>query len=560
MKKRILSALASAVIGFGLLFSPMAGQTAHAEEGNSGDIMVLYTSDVHCGINMGLGYGGVAQIRETMENKGYTTLLVDNGDAIQGDIVGTASKGDSIIRLMNKAGYDAAIPGNHEFDYGVENFLSLTEKAEFPYLSCNLEKEGEKLLSPYKIFDVARRKVAFVGVTTPETITSSTPKYFQNENGEFIYDFCRDESGQLLYDAVQSAVDDARNEGADYVFVMGHVGYLEKCRPWTYDDIISNTEGIDVFLDGHSHDAEQVVMKNRNGEDVIRTACGTKLSNLGYVTISAEGEINNGLFSWNNSLSATELFNISNEVQDEVLAVENDLNDTLSEVVANSDVALTIYDPEEKMSDGSPLRIVRHQETNLGDLCADAYRDQLGTDIGLCNGGGIRTNIDKGEITLGEIMNVHPFNNEMYIVTATGQQILDALEWSSSALPNDSGIFLQVSGLSYEVYTFLDSRCTSDENGMFTGVDGEYRVKNVLVNGEPLDLEKTYTVGSSAYILHDNGGGMTAFDECEGRYVGKLDNQVLVDYIQNSLNGSIGEEYSDPYGSGRIVIIEGLME
>lgn len=576
MKMRFLPMLLAAVVVIGLLAGcaagntdttpPQAAETTVAatepavteapEPEKNGDIIVLYTSDVHCGIDEGFGYGGLAQVRSALDAQGYTTLLVDNGDAIQGDVLGTVTSGAGIVELMNTVGYDVAIPGNHEFDYGADNFLNLVEKANFPYISSNFRKDGKLVFAPYVICEAAGKKLAFVGITTPKTITSSTPKYFQNEQGEFIYDFCQDETGEMLYNAVQQAVNDARAEGADYVLVMAHTGNEEDCAPWTYADIISNTEGIDVYLDGHSHDTQQVVMNNKNGEKVIRSACGTKLGSVGYVKIPAEGDVEVNLYNWNNKVSAPTLFNLSNPAQDAVVAAKSSLTGTLSQVVAHSTVELTINDPTAKDENGAPIRIVRSAETNLGDFCADAFRDQLGTDIALCNGGGVRTSVKVGDVTLGDILKVHPFNNETYVVTATGQQIVDALEWGASAAPKEAGKFLQVSGITYEIHTYIESSCTADENGMFTGVSGEYRVKNVCVNGQPIDLKATYTVGGTAYILLNSGDGFTVFNGCEGRFAGKLDNQILIDYARNTLGGTIAEAYEDPYGDGRIVIVE----
>ena len=522
------------------------------------DIVILYTSDVHCGMGDNFGYAGLEAIKEHFENAGDKVFLVDDGDAIQGDHVGTLTQGEAIIDLMNKAGYDVAIPGNHEFDYGMDRFLELVDKAEYQYISCNFNKSGELVLDPYVIKEAGDHKIAFVGVTTPKTLTSSTPKYFMDENGEFIYGFFQDETGEGVYNAVQKAVDDARGEGADIVVVMGHMGLELDCSPWTYAEVIENTNGIDVFLDGHSHDTEQVVMKNKDGEDVIRSACGTKLAGIGWVRISAEdGSITSGLYSWNNGVPAYELFDIDNDMAKEVAAKNAELGDKLNEVVAVTNVDLTIYDPEAVDAEGHPVRVIRVAETNLGDLCADAYRDQSGADIAFVNGGGIRTSIEKGDITFGDIINVHPFGNMLTVIEVTGQQILDALEWGTRNVPGENGGFPQVSGLTYEIHSYIDSSCTSDENGLFTGVTGEYRVKNVKVGGEDLDLTKTYTLASHDYMLLNKGDGYNMFNDCKVLQESvKLDNQVLIDYITGTLGGQIGEGYEDPYGQGRIVIFE----
>lgn len=521
------------------------------------DLMILFTSDVHCGIDQGFGYAGLAAMRDQLAKKA-NVLLVDDGDAIQGEPVGTMTKGEAIIGLMNAVGYDVAIPGNHEFDYGMENFLELTKKANFPYISANFNKNGELVFQPYVIKDVEGVKVAFVGVTTPRTITSSTPKYFQDENGNFIYGFMEDETGEKLYAGVQSAVDAARAEGAAYVFVMGHVGNEDNCRPYTYADIITNTTGIDAFMDGHSHDTDKATVTNKEGKKVLRVACGTKLGCVGYVTVSAkDGAITGGLYTWDNAISAPDLLGIENSVTTAVAEATDELNAKLSQVVAHAAVKLTVDDPTAVDEAGKPIRIIRRAETNLGDLCADAYRDQSGAQIALVNGGGIRTNIEAGDITLNDILKVHPFGNEMCVVEVTGQQVLDALEYGARDVPNECGGFMQVSGLTYEIHTYIPSSCTHDERNIFTGVDGEYRVKNVKVGGEDLDVTKTYTLASHNYMLLDCGDGMAMFKGAKVLKEGvKLDNQVLIDYIVDTLGGVVGEAYANPYGEGRIVAVE----
>ena len=524
----------------------------------NGEIYILCTSDVHCGVDQGFGYAGLAKIRDTLEAKGYETILVDDGDSIQGEPLGTVSKGEAITDLMNAAGYDAAIPGNHEFDYGMDRFLELTKKAEFPYISCNFTYQDEPVFEPYVILEAAGKKIAFVGVTTPLTVRSSTPAYFQDGDGNFVYGFMQDETGEKVYQAVQGAVDAAREEGADFVYVMAHLGNEEECRPWTYVDVIGNTSGIDVFLDGHSHDTDQVVMKNKNGEDVHRCAVGTKMSGIGYSHISAEGEIvETGIWTWSNDISAPELLDIQGELRDKVDQAQNELSEELNRVVASAEVRLTVEDPEEKDENGKPIRMVRRAETNLGDLSADAYRDQSGADIAFVNGGGVRANIEKGDVTYGNIISVHPFGNMLCVIEVTGQQILDALEWGSRAVPGESGGFLQVSGLSYEINTQVESPCIEDENRLFAGIEGTRRVQNVMVGDEPIDPDKVYTLASHNYMLLENGDGYTMFDGAEVLQDSvKLDNQVLIDYIVDSLNGVIGEEYADPYGQGRIKVLE----
>ena len=552
MKKKVLAFLLVLVMVAAL------GATAGAEgTERTGDVVILYTSDVHCGIDQGFGYAGLQAIRDSLIAQGNDVILVDDGDNIQGEPVGTMTKGEIPLELMNAMKYDVAIPGNHEFDYGMEQFLALAEKADFPYISCNFNKEGELIFDPYIIKEAGGTKIAFVGVTTPETLTTSTPRYFQDENGEFIYGFLQDETGEALYGAVQSAIDSAREKGAEYVIVLGHLGNYAESSPYNYADVISHITGFDACLDGHSHDTEQVVMKDKNGHEVIRSACGTKLANIGWCRISADGKVTAGLYTWNNDVPAPVLLGLNNKMSAAVDKALKTLDKELETVVAKTAVDLTINDPEAVDDSGNPIRMIRRAETNLGDLCADAYRCQSGADIGVIIGGGIRTSIPAGDITLNDILRVHPFGNEMCVLELTGQQILDALEWGSRAVPGETGGFLQVSGLTYEIHTYIESTCTEDENRFFTGIEGERRVQNVLVDGEPIDPEAVYSVASVDYTLLNKGDGYAMFDGAQvlqDRV--KLDNQVLIDYITETLGGVIGEEYEDPFGQGRITIVE----
>lgn len=504
------------------------------------DIVILYTNDAHCGIEDGMGYQGLSAAKRALLAAGNKVLLVDNGDAVQGDTIGTLSKGEYIIDIMNKLGYDVATPGNHEFDYGMDQFNKLVEKADFDYISCNfVDKDGNAVLKPYIIKEVDGVKIAFVGISTPKTITTSTPTYFQDGNGNYIYGFMQDDTGEKLYAAVQSAVDAARKEGAKYVIAMAHLGIEADCQPWTSSDVIVNTSGIDVVLDGHSHSTiAGDIVKNKEGKDVILTSTGTKLANIGCLTITADGKLSSTLIN-------------DDGVGETISEIKKGYEEMVNTVVASTKVELTVNDPV------SGERMVRRQETNLGDLCADAYRAMSGADIAVVNGGGIRVSIPAGDITYGQIIAVHPFGNEMCVVEATGQQILDALEMGARNAPGECGGFLQVSGMSYEIDLNVEPTVEVNADGMFTGVSGEYRVKNVKVGDEPLDLAKTYTLASHNYMLKSAGDGMAMFQGCTLLQDSvMIDNQVLINYIVDVLGGVVGEDYADPYGQGRITVIE----
>lgn len=508
-------------------------------------VVILYTNDVHCGIEDNIGYAGVAAYEAAYAKLGYEVLLVDNGDSIQGGPIGTLSKGEYIIDIMNAMGYDVAAIGNHEFDYGMDQFMTLKDKAEFPYVSANFcDMEGNPILDAYVIKEAGDYKIAFVGASTPETFTKSTPTYFQDGEGNYIYSFSQGEEGKNLYAAVQAAVDAAIAEGADYVVVLSHLGIDGVSVPYTASDLIVNTTGIDVVLDGHSHSVlPQEVVLNAAGEEVLLSSTGTKLENLGALVFAEDG-------SFSTKLHTETLFK-DGEAQAYLDSIKALYEETLNQVVASTEVELTISDP------ATGERAVRSAETNLGDLCADAYRATMGADVAFVNGGGVRANIEAGEITYGEILNVHPFGNSACLVEASGQEILDALEMGARALPDENGGFLHVSGLSYEIDASIPSGVVLDDESSFVEVAGERRVKNVLVGGEPINPEATYKLASHNYMLKSGGDGFNMFmdnplllDEV------LIDNQVLINYIIDVLDGVVGEEYADPYGQGRIVITE----
>lgn len=542
LHKGLLSALLSVSLSLAL-----AGPALAAEPGEN-DIVILHTNDVHCGIEDGLTYAGVSAYAKEMEAQygADRVTLVDAGDAVQGGPIGTLTQGEYLVDIMNQVGYDIFTPGNHEFDYQIPRLLELTELLDAQTISSNFVDltTGESVFQPYTVLDYGDVQVGYVGITTPESFTKSTPAYFQDENGNYIYGFCEGNNGQDLYDNVQASVDAARADGADYVVAVAHLGIEETSAPWRSTDVIANTTGIDVMIDGHSHstiDGQQVA--NEEGEMVLLNQTGTKLSAVGKIVIDPDtGDITAEL--------VTDYAGRDADTQAFVDGINAEFADVLNQVVAHSDVSLTTVDPT------SGERIIRNLETNLGDLCADAYRTVLEADVGLVNGGGIRADIPAGDVTYGQIINVHPYSNQATSVRATGQQLLDALEMGARNNPGENGGFLQVSGMTYTIDTTIPSGVVTDDKGNFVRVDGEYRVKDVTVNGEPLDVNKTYVVASHDYMLLDGGDGMVMF---QGDEVVKdrvmPDNQVLIQYIRDSLGGSVGADYADPYGQGRITVL-----
>ena len=455
---------------------------------------------------------------------------------------------------MNEVGYDFCVLGNHEFDYGTDVLSSLLEKAKAQYLNATITYtgNGKNLLAktvPYAIERYGFLNVAFIGVSTPESITKSTPRYFM-EGDEFVYDFA---AGEDLYKTVQSVVDEVREKGADFVVVISHLGVEEGSEPNRATDLIANTTGIDALIDGHSHTtAPFELIADKSGKKVVYTQTGTKLNAIGKLTITKDGSIKAELVS-------------EAEKDPEVTAfIENlksEYESLVNTVVAHTAVELSI-------TDENGVRAVRNRETAIGDLCADAYRAVADTDIAFVNGGGIRATIKKGDITTANMISVHPYGNYLCSCYATGAEILDALEHSvantqavaaqDGKAVGESGGFLQVSGLKFTIDTSIPSSVKKDDKGLFVAVEGERRVKDVYVekNGEwePIDPEATYTVACHNYMLQDMGDGYTMF--ADNQYIldnVMLDNQVIITYICDFLGGNVGEEYSAP--QGRITII-----
>lgn len=511
----------------------------------AGDIVILYTNDMHCGID---NYPALADHKKDLEAITDYVTLVDAGDAIQGDTIGTLSKGEYLIDIMNNVGYEIAVPGNHEFDYGMDVFLELTKKAEFDYLCSNFVDlaTGKAVLDAYKIVTYGDVKVAFVGIDTPESITKSTPAFFQDAEGNYIYGFCNDTTGEALYKNVQASVDAARAEGAEYVIAVGHLGIDEQSKPWTSKEVIANTTGIDALIDGHSHSVIPFEgVENKDGKQVVLTSTGTKLANVGQLVL-AKNDL--GKYVITSELVSLEGHETDADTTAFVDGIKAQYAELEATVVAKTDVALTIMG-----ADGQ--RAVRDEETNLGDLCADAYRVLLGADVAFVNGGGVRTDIPAGDITYGQIIKVHPFGNMACLVEVTGQQILDALEFGARTTPSENGGFLQVSGLTYTIDTTVESTVETDELKNFVKVAGERRVKDVKVAGVAVDPAKTYTLASHNYMLKQGGDGFTMF---EGSKILKdevlVDNQVLINYIVDELGGVVGSEYAK--AQGRITVLK----
>ena len=540
--KKLIALLLAVCMVLGLM------TTVFAADEKSNDIVILHTDDAHCGVNDNLGYAGVAAYKAEMEKTHNYVALVDCGDAIQGESIGTLSAGAYLVDIMNEVGYDFATFGNHEFDYKLPQLAKLTKQAKYQYLACNFKYIGKGTsdlnYKPYEIVTYGDKKVAFIGIVTPESFTKSTPAYFQDESGNYIYSFSEDETGTALYETVQKTVDEVRAAGADYIIAMGHLGNEGITDRWTSKAVIANTTGIDAVLDGHDHIAGVQKVANKDGKQIVLTEPGTKFENLGKLTIKTDGTITAEL------ISPKEFTEKDAGITAYITKLTDTFKEYVSKVVAKSSIALP-----DKDENGN--RLVRNHETALGDLCADAFRVMMDADIGIMNGGGIRKPIKAGDITLDNILSVFPWGNLPCKMEVTGQTVLDMLEMGAINYPEESGGFLSVSGLKYTIMAGVPSSIELTDKGEFSKVAGKYRVTNVQVLNkktneyEPLDLNKTYTLGGIDYTILYCGDGFTMFNDSKVLKAGDAsytDAQMVVDYIENKLGGTIGEEYAKPQG------------
>ena len=561
---------------------------AFAEEtncffGDKADVTILYTNDVHTYIDNKSPkptYAAIAALKKSIEDTGRDVLLVDAGDHIQGTAYGSMDDGATIIELMNEAGYDLATPGNHEFDYGMARAKAVIQEADFPYVSCNWVdlRTGFNVLPSVKFFFVGGRKIAFVGVTTPETFTKSTPAYFMNDaQTKYIYDILGGEDGQKLYDAVQKAIDKAEFWGADTIIGLGHLGVDPSSSPWTSEEVIAHTHGFTAFIDGHSH----TVMANKqvtdaSGKAVTLTQTGSYFKNIGKMTVGADGTITTELINTYEGLDAAVAATASNWI--------SAVDDMLGEEIAVGDTKFYINDP------ATGKRRIRSGETNLGDFVADGIYtyfneiEELHCDVASRNGGGIRTDVEAGPWSFKTCKTVSPFGNVACLMSVTGQQIQDALEFGArfaGAEGKENGGFLQVAGARYTIHPMIPNTVQTNDKNVWTGSAATPRVSNVEIYDKttgtykPLDPNATYALAGMNYTLRNLGDGFAMFDGATlikdyvsedylvmssyAAMFGGVDanglphlasaNSPLADYPGYLLN------YEDPYGAGRIQMI-----
>lgn len=551
--------------------------------GDKSDVTILYTNDVHTYIDKQspkLTYAAIADLKQSYQNAGKDVLLVDAGDHVQGTAYGSMDEGASIIKLMNAAGYDAATPGNHEFDYGMDRAKAIMKEADFPYLSCNWVdlRTTLRVLPSVKVFVRGGRRIAFVGVTTPETFTKSTPAYFMDKaQRKYIYDIQGGEDGKKLYDAVQKAIDKAKLL-ADVVIGLGHLGVDPSSSPWTSEEVIAHTSGFDAFIDGHSHTVmENKQVQDASGKAVTLTQTGSYFANVGEMTIAADGTITTKLIPTHEGMDAG------------IAAMQtgwvNTVDDMLGEKIAVGDSDFYVSDP------ATGKRRIRSAETNLGDFVADGIYtyfnevEKLHCDVAIMNGGGIRADVPAGDWTFKTCKQISPFGNVACLMSVTGKQIQDALEFAARFAGEggkENGGFLQVAGATYEIHTDIPNTVQTDEKNVWIGsATGTPRVQNVKIYDKasgsylPLDPGATYALAGMNYTLRNLGDGFAMFDGAEliKDYVSE-DYLVMSTYAMifdgadaaglphlSSANSPLAAypgyllNYEQPYGAGRITIL-----
>ena len=522
MKRKIFLGMMALMMGCHVVFA----QRPRVGEHSSGmkSIVILYENDVHCGID---GYTKIAGLRDAIKSSDTAYVAsVCVGDFLQGNTTGAISKGQYIADIMRHMDYHALTLGNHEFDYGVPRMMQLLEQVGTPVVCANLYEAGEPqpIFAPYVIHQYGDKKVAYVGAVTPETMILEGYSFYDT-NGILLYDL----KPKTFYQLIQQAVDAARAEGADYVVLLSHVGETPQSMGFSSHRLVNNTRGIDVVLDGHSHEIfEGVKVKNLDGKEITVTQTGTQFANVGKLLITPDGRFITKLIkSQDIPEENAKVTAVTDSIRQMVKAIT-------SKVVAHSDYTLVV-------SDENAQWVVRGQETNAGDLVADAYRHAMKADLGFENGGGIRNDILAGDITYGDIIGMLPYDNTLRRISVTAAQLKEMLTRCTSLVPVLDGNFPQCSGLRFTVHA--KSHTVSDIE--ILQEDGSYA---------PIDMQRTYTVALTSYN-HEGGGFFECFKKCPVLFESTLRYyEALADYLDKVLGGNTGERYAQPQGRINIVM------
>ncbi len=529
-KSKILSVVLTVVMAVTML--PFMASAAETDL--SDNIVVLYSSDINGNISGNIGISGMVAYANEMKTTNKYVEMVDVGNAAGGTVLAGISKGEYVVKAMNIAGYGIAVPGSYEFSYGVKQLTNLSSAADFNYVSCNFttSEDAQTIFEPYKIVTYGDTKVAYIGISDPDIMTQHE-SYFKNSDGSYAYSLSDGNRGNDLYTQIQAAIVQAKEEGADYIVALGNLRNTTD-EAFTAQAIIENTSGINAFINSNSGKAsagEQV--KDSSGNDVLLTSPGSEISSIGVLTISVGKSISSQL------ISSYKLRDIN--TKNSIDALTKEYSTSLNEEFAVTSSKL-------EASSVSGVKTVESGETNLGDLCADAYRAITGADIAFVEASEIAANISVGKISYNDVIRVLPEDKSISVAQVSGFDILDALEMSSRLYPDQNSNFLQVSGVTFDIQETVIPSVFIDSMGNFVSVEDDYRVTNVMINGKALDLMETYTVagtndllnGKTGYTMLTNGP-LTKVNVATG-------NLALITYIDGKLGGAIGGAYSKSQG------------
>lgn len=523
---------------------------------NDDGIIILFTNDTHGAIDDNLGFESVAGYKKQMEEENKYVTLVDCGDEVQGSYLTTLSKGEIGIKALNFLGYKYATFGNHEFDYGNDRLKELVDLANYQFLNANVTYNGSGTnpfndIPSYAIDQYGKYKVAFIGITTPNTLKDGNPKLFV-ENDKLVFDFCQDENDQKLINRIQEVVDEVKQKGADYVVLMAHIGN-EDGSLYKSINIAEKTKDIDLILDGHSHDSCIDEYSNLEKKSVIVAQTGSKLESIGKATIHKDGHIDVELID--------NVMYQDTDITPDLTELKEEYDSLINGVIGSASKTLSV-------NDDNGIRLVRSRETAIGDLCSDAIRDYYSCDIAYVNGAGIKSDINEGPITYADVISVHSYGNSIVTTNITGQELIDMLEYWTKDVQKDYkdenneavgefSSFCCISGVRFNVNTDIEPTVIVDEENNLISIGNKRRVSDVCIleNNDyvPIDLNKTYTFGSSSYVIMDGGSGMGVYlknHEVKDDDI-VVDYEVLAHYIKDTLNGST-EKYNET--DERIVI------
>ena len=473
--------------------NPVAAKESALEKTDlTGYTVVIHTNDTHGRAvpdeSSGyMGFTSVSALKKLYEERGAEVILMDAGDTLHGLPIATLDKGVSIVNIMNLAGYDAMVPGNHDFNYGYDHLKTLEKLMEYDLISANTvdSDTGNNLFDESTIIEKNGIKYGVFGLTTPETAYKTNPKNVEGITFENPIVVAEEEVAKL------------KQEGAEIIIALTHIG-LDTSSEFTTTKIAEQVDGIDLIVDGHSH---TMLTEGLKVGDTLIVSTGEYIKNIGVVLIDKQGNMTP-------SLITPEQFKGTDVVVDEYTAqVVSEQDKILSEKVGETAVDLV-----------GERDFVRTGETNLGDFVTDAFRDATGADIAITNGGGIRASIQTGAITRKDLVTVFPFGNYVVTKEITGQALKDALEVGVASYPESLGGFPQVSGVTFQIDT--------------TKPAGS-RAVNIKVNGSKLNLKATYTMATNDFMAA-GGDNYTMFGEFPTLNEYNAMEEIIMNYIKKT--------------------------